>query len=228
MSIGTVASVCLARRIGMVAVGRTLADDILVQGTNVFAGGFFSTAGGVFVNFVAKWNGSTWSSLGAGVGPAGSIVQALAWMNNKLYVTGRFSTAGGVLANSIAAWDGTNWMALGSGIADESIARATSMTVLGSDLYVGGTIGFAGTRSSWRIARWNESVDFNPALQFSPFTYSGGQFQFGVSANAVEEFAIERSSNLSNWTEIARSTTSTNVTDAAAIPAQFYRARQTR
>ena len=39
---------------------------LAVSGTNLYAGGSFSTAGGVPANFIAKWDGSTWSALGSG------------------------------------------------------------------------------------------------------------------------------------------------------------------
>ena len=32
---------------------------------NLYAGGNFTTAGGVAANYIAKWNGSAWSALGA-------------------------------------------------------------------------------------------------------------------------------------------------------------------
>ena len=33
---------------------------------NVYVGGVFTTAGGVPVNGIAKWDGSNWSALGSG------------------------------------------------------------------------------------------------------------------------------------------------------------------
>ena len=40
---------------------------LAVSGTTLYAGGGFTTAGGVTVNCVAKWNGSAWSALGTGM-----------------------------------------------------------------------------------------------------------------------------------------------------------------
>src|SRR5262245_28701659 len=39
---------------------------LAVSGTNLYAGGKFTVAGGVPANGVAKWDGSTWSALGSG------------------------------------------------------------------------------------------------------------------------------------------------------------------
>ena len=46
---------------------------------NLYAGGRFTTAGGVAANNIAKWDGSTWSALGSGLGGVENpVVSALA------------------------------------------------------------------------------------------------------------------------------------------------------
>ncbi len=60
---------------------------------DLIAGGWFTTAGGVSANFIARWDGSAWQ-------PAG----------------GNFTIAGGLSANRIARWNGSGWQPLGSGI----------------------------------------------------------------------------------------------------------------
>ena len=40
---------------------------LAVSGTDLYAGGYFTTAGGVPANCIAKWNGSAWSALGSGM-----------------------------------------------------------------------------------------------------------------------------------------------------------------
>ena len=37
------------------------------DGTNLYVGGRFTTAGGVSANYIASWNGSAWSPLGSGM-----------------------------------------------------------------------------------------------------------------------------------------------------------------
>jgi hypothetical protein len=67
---------------------------------NLFAGGSFTTAGGVAANNIAKWDGSAWSPLGSGMD---AEVYALAVDGmGKLYAGGKFTTAGGKPSNSIA------------------------------------------------------------------------------------------------------------------------------
>ena len=40
---------------------------LALSGTNLYAGGYFTMAGGVVVNNMAKWDGSAWSALGSGM-----------------------------------------------------------------------------------------------------------------------------------------------------------------
>jgi hypothetical protein len=80
----------------------------------LYAGGLFKTAGDAPANYVAKWNGSTWSALGTGMD---GYVQTLACDSaGNLYAGGMFATAGGVTVNHVAMWDGSTWSALGAGV----------------------------------------------------------------------------------------------------------------
>ena len=84
---------------------------------NLYAGGGFTTAGGVSANRIAKWDGSSWSALGSGMN---STVNALAVdASGNLYAGGYFTTAGGVSANYIAKWDGS--VVVCPGIGDEHV-----------------------------------------------------------------------------------------------------------
>ena len=69
---------------------------LAVSGTNLYAGGTFTTAGGVPANYIAKWDGSAWSALGSGViGGTSPGVNALAADGaGHLFVGGSFSLAG--------------------------------------------------------------------------------------------------------------------------------------
>ena len=80
----------------------------------VYAGGSFTTAGGVPATNIARWNGSTWSALGSGVGGGDYAgVSAIAIANNgDVYAGGSFTTAGEVPATNIARWNGSAWSAL--------------------------------------------------------------------------------------------------------------------
>jgi len=76
-------------------------------GSDLIAGGNFTTAGGVSANRIARWNGSSWSPLGNGMGGGNpyTFVSALSVYGNDLIAGGNFITAGGVSANKIARWN---------------------------------------------------------------------------------------------------------------------------
>jgi hypothetical protein len=118
-------------------------------GSDLYAGGDFSTAGGVAANFIAKWNGSSWSALGSGMN---SVVYCLASQGSTLIAGGAFTAAGGVANTTyIARWDGSVWAALGSG----TNSTVKALVANGTDLYAGGVFTSAGGVWASRIAKWN-------------------------------------------------------------------------
>ncbi|MCB0252007.1 MAG: hypothetical protein KDI07_25790, partial [Anaerolineae bacterium] len=106
---------------------------------SLYAGGEFTTAGGVTANRIARWDGAAWHPLGSGMDES---VDALAiGPDGSLYAGGRFSTASGVAASRIAAWDGGQWRPLGSGTDGTVYALLVAPDGL---LYAGGTFTTAG------------------------------------------------------------------------------------
>lgn len=77
---------------------------------NIYVGGdFFNWNGTANSDFIAKWNGSAWSSLGTGMN---GNVKALAFTPAGILLAGGgFTTAGGLGANYMAKWDGASWVA---------------------------------------------------------------------------------------------------------------------
>ncbi len=131
-------------------------DNGQAGGPALYAGGQFSSAGGVTVNRVAKWDGQSWSSLGTGVS---LTVWALAIFDDggglALYAGGDFTNAGGVAANRIAKWDGQSWSALGDGMNNSVRALAVFNDGGGPALYAGGMFNTAGGVTVNRVAKWN-------------------------------------------------------------------------
>ena len=139
----------------------TCVAALLVSGTNLYAGGHFTTAGGVSANNIAKWNGSAWSALGSGIGGYYPIVQALAVSVTNLYAGGEFVTAGGGQVNGIAKWDGNSWSPLGSGVSTYGgggIGYVYALALSGTNLYAGGLFTTAGGAPASYIARWDGSA----------------------------------------------------------------------
>ena len=168
---------------------------------SLYAGGRFTTAGGVAVNHIARWNlaTSSWHPLGSGMGGDYlPFVFALAFgPDDSLYTGGIFTTAGGVAARFIACWDPatSSWHPLGSGMNGGVLTLA-----FGPDgsLYAGGEFDTAGGVTASFIARWDGS-EWHPlgsgmngsvrALAVGPdgSLYAGGSFTTagGVAANYI-------------------------------------------
>jgi len=118
-------------------------DTLAVLGTDLYAGGHFTTAGGVGANHVAKWDGHAWSALGSGMA---GYVYALAVSGTDVY-------AGG---DTLRRWNGSVWLPLGSGMsAGWGSPVVFALAVSGSDLYAGGYFTTVGGVSANRVAKWN-------------------------------------------------------------------------
>jgi trimeric autotransporter adhesin len=140
----------------------TVQTVLALANGDVVVGGRFASAGGVPANNIARWNGSTWSALGAGTGPGPNLsvlpVLALAQLaNGDLVAAGAFSTAGGVPAGGIARWDGAAWSALGSGLVAPPPTQlsVSDVAVRGTELIVAGTFTSAGGVPAASIAIWD-------------------------------------------------------------------------
>jgi len=139
-------------------------DDGLGGGPQLHAGGSFTSIGGTAANRIAKWNGTSWSALGSGVGAAGASVYAMVVHNDgsggrpSLYIGGFFSSAGGIPASRIARWDGTAWSALGSGVTGgnvQALAEYDDGRTGGPRLCIGGSFTTAGGAPVNQLAVWN-------------------------------------------------------------------------
>lgn len=122
---------------------------LAVNGTNLYAGGDFTIAGGMPAKRVALWNGTSWSNLGDGL--TGSAVHALVQDGTNLYAGGDFITAGGMVANNVARWNGTSWASLGSGMNGTVYALALD----GTNVYAGGCFTTVDGMAANYVAMWN-------------------------------------------------------------------------
>jgi hypothetical protein len=85
--------------------------DLKVYKNELYAAGWFTAVGGDIANYIAKWNGSMWSSVGGGMDFYPNCLDVY----KDEYVAGEFTKARGKPARNIAKWNGTTWSTLGKG-----------------------------------------------------------------------------------------------------------------
>lgn len=123
-----------------------------VYNGSLYAGGKFTMANSSSAPRIAKWNGSTWSSLQTGVaGFSDASVNSLAVYNGKLYAGGWFTTANISQAYFVASWNDTAWSSVGVGVNGDVRALA----VYNGALYAGGDLTKSGLDSVNHIAKWS-------------------------------------------------------------------------
>ena len=131
---------------------------LAVNGSNVYVGGLFTSAGGSPASRVARWDGSAWNTLGTGAAEGvNNSVGALAISSTgTLYVGGQFTQAGGATANYIASWDGSSWGTLAGGVGGTGFRNIQALGIGPADqLYASGYFTTIGGVSAAYAAQWN-------------------------------------------------------------------------
>ncbi len=151
-------------------IGNGSVYRLALSGSTLYAGGSFTSVSGTSINRIAKWNGSAWTGLGGGFG--NGTVYSIVVSGSDVYASGDFTTAGGVSANRIAKWNGSSWSPLGDGFT----TTVYSMSLSGTDLYVGGM--------KWNGTAWST---VNAALGSTIYasTVSGTDVYFAGSSVGV-------------------------------------------
>ena len=193
---------------------------LAVSGGDLYVGGSFTNAGGGVAKNIAKWNGSTWSALGAGMNAG---VRALAVSGSDVYAGGVFTTAGGGVANRIAKWDGGAWSTLGSGVGGSSSVYA--LAVSGNDLYAGGLFMIVGGKVSGYVGKWAPL-----AFRADSVTVSDGVFQALLTGPDTNTVVVDVTATFTNWTPVATNILPPGGAWQLSFPIgtndlQFYRAR---
>jgi hypothetical protein len=178
-------------------------------GSALYVGGGFTGADGyVFpLNFIARWNGTSWAPLGNGMN---DIVDALCVFDDgsgsALYAAGNFTIAGVVSALRVARWNGSSWSAVGAGFDSQVSVLGVFDDGSGPALYAGGDFTMSGTTPVFSIARWNGTswsgvgggisgtvralCAHDDGTGIGPQLFAGGQF---TQAGAL------KSDNLAAW-----------------------------
>lgn len=206
--------------------GTTYSLALLPSG-DIVAGGKFTSAGSVSARHVARWNGSSWSALGVGLGLAFQQVNALAIRNGNIVAGGTFLASGATTVNYIATWTGSSWSSIGSGM--DAAVHVLAVTASGN-LVVGGEFSMAGTVSAQSLAQWDgtawSSIGVTGervtacALQANGDLVVGGRFSSvgGVPANGVARWNGSTWSALGNGLLPPNQVAYADVLTIAALP----------
>jgi trimeric autotransporter adhesin len=136
----------------------TTVYTLAIQGTTLYAGGYFSRAGINYLHNIAKFDGTQWLQFGNGFGNGmDNAAYSLAVVGGDLYAGGSFTRAGDIAANYIAKWDGTQWSQTAGGASGDVYATLA----VGSDLYISGSFTLVGKYpnqvEAQGVAKWNGS-----------------------------------------------------------------------
>jgi hypothetical protein len=198
-------------------------ESLTTDGTSVYVGGQFDTAGSTAVNSIAAYTpGTGFQALGDGAqdcmncGPnkTPGDVRAMLWANGKLYAAGRFGGAGGIVTNSFASWtSATGWASYGSGLTQfggEGVAQSLAADPATAAVYVGGRFDSAGGTAASGIAQLSGSewsgigditaagaADVNGLAVADDKLYATGEFTTAGGADVVN-FAVRTGTS---WTQ---------------------------
>jgi hypothetical protein len=139
--------------------GGTIMASVEYNG-ELYVGGGFKYLDGQPYNYIAKWNGTSWSAVGTGMD---DMILALTVFDGKLIAGGYFLNAGGIPAMAVAAWDGVSWSAM-DGLVDYS--EVNSFAIHNGELYAGGMFYAYNTG----VEKWNGST-WEPVGDSSMYNY---------------------------------------------------------
>lgn len=126
----------------------------------LYIGGAFAKAGTSAAAGLARFDGTTWSALGTGLGGGDQEAYALYADGADVYVGGNFETAGGLRVNNLARWTAgaDTWASVGGGIVfDDEFGEIRAVEAYRGALFVGGRyFNQAGGQPVAAIARWGD------------------------------------------------------------------------
>lgn len=115
----------------------TVRELLRLQNGDLLVAGDFSVTGGVYASRVARWNGASWSAMGAGVN--GDITSAIEF-NGDIYLGGSFGSG----VSDLARWTGSSWVL--SAAFSSKYAYVSDLFTHDGELYAAGSSsGFSGT-----------------------------------------------------------------------------------
>jgi hypothetical protein len=111
-------------------------NDLIVFNNELYAAGEFSVVGGMVRPNIAKWNGTSWSTVGGPNSIINGRIKKLIIYNNDLYILGKFTAAGTTTLNGIGKWNGSAWVSVGVPWVTLGYGWLEDAVVYNNELYV--------------------------------------------------------------------------------------------
>lgn len=180
------------RHNGLQNTVNALASD----GTNIFAGGLFICAGQTIANYIARFDGTNWQPLGAGMNER---VVSLAATNNMVYAGGFFTgTKAGLALPYFGSWNGTNWISMGgAGGLVYAVAVGPNGVYAAGTYYTGSAYG-APFFNRWNGTAWNSMIAFAPDTTFFSYPLSD---PVGYKCIAIQGNNVYLGGNIMGFTQ---------------------------
>lgn len=187
----------------------------LFAGTTTLASG---ELGGVW-----RYDGTSWSMVGDGMGDFSGLVSVLALeafddgAGPALYAGGIFDSADGNPASYIARWDGSAWHPVGGGLDEPVWDLHVFDDGGGPALFAGGTFFHAGGVESPAIAKWDGTQwsslgnqDFPGIFAITTFDDGSGPALYAAGGTGVGSNPLYRWDGVT-WSAVARDITGSAV-----------------
>ncbi len=201
--------------------------------TYLYVGGNFTDIGGSGADYLARWNGSAWSVVGAAANLNGNVYALERVPGNTLgmYVGGAFTNAAAIAnADYIALWSGSAYSALSTGMNSDVQTMIVAPSGL---LYIGGAFTLAGGVTVAYNAVWN-GTGFTPlgtgmnaliyaiAQGINGSLYTGGAFSTADPFGALTSGFIIWTGSSFALPDVLLSTGATVYTIAQATDGTIY------
>jgi hypothetical protein len=207
-------------------VSNGVVNSISRSGNSVYLVGNFTNVSGVTHTNIGAVDATTGAGLAWGANTDFVPMYTVAATSNAVFVGGNFSMVGTNAINNFCALDPNNAAILWTPNPDY---YPKALVVSGNKLYVGGV--FLSISGEARRSLACYSLDPVPTGFIRGSAYrSGGTFNVSFTGEPGMSVAVQRSSNLVNWTtfsSIVVTNSPVNISDPAlASPGSFYRLQQ--
>lgn len=134
-------------------------NDLQIFNGELYACGSFDSIGASSAHCIAKWDGTSWITIGNNYDFNGTLsgrLWRMIWYNGNLYVCGSFRDQWGNLCR-LAKWNGVNWQFMVSDV-QGSLAQVNDMIVYDDELYIGGLFFANDGNRATGIMKWNDTI----------------------------------------------------------------------